>query len=147
MAQATGFKFDAATGNVQMNAGDTGSFWICCKRDSGEDWPSTARMLFTVTSPNNEIVMQRIYRPDDQWDQGDGVMLIEFHNDDTDEWAPGTYQMERRYDLTPIWDELPAPTSRCVNALLDGIPHMTEGDVVRTVFVGTLTIVGVLGKI
>ena len=146
MAQATGFKFDAATGNVLMNAGDTGSFWICCKRDSGEDWPSTARMLFTVTSPFNEIVMQRIYRPDDQWDQGDGVMLIEFHNDDTDEWAPGTYQMERRYDLTPIWEGTPS-SSRCVNALAEGTAKMIEGDVVRTVFVGTLTIVGVLGTI
>lgn len=146
MAQATGFKFDAATGNVSMNAGDTGSFWICCKRDGGEDWPSTARMLFTVTSPNNEIVMQRIYRPDDQWDQGDGVMLIEFHNDDTDDWTPGTYQVERRYDLTPIWEGTPS-SSRCVDALAEGTAKMIEGDVVRTVFIGTLTIEGVLGKI
>lgn len=146
MAQATGFQFDKATGNVSMNAGDTGSFWICCKRDSGEDWPDTARMLFTVTSPNNEIVMQRIYRPDDQWDQGDGVMLIEFHNDDTDEWAPGTYQMERRYNLTPIWEGTPS-SSRCVNALTEGTAKMIEGVPVRTVFVGTLTIVGVSGKI
>ena len=30
MAQATGFKFDAATGNVQMNAGETGRVWVCC---------------------------------------------------------------------------------------------------------------------
>lgn len=147
MAQATGFQFDKSTGNVHMNAGDTGSFWVCCKRDSGEDWPSTARMLFTVKNGNGQIVMQRIYRPDDQWDQGDGVMLIEFHNDDTDTWDAGDYTMERRYDIAPIWSELPAPTSRCVNALQDGIPHMVEGDVVRTVFVGTLKIDGVLGTI
>ena len=142
MAKATGFQFDRETGDISMNAGDTGSFWLHCARESGEDWPATARMLYTIRNGQGEIVMQRIYRMDDQWGQGDGIV-----NDDTDGWDLGTYNVERRYDLTPIWDGTPS-TARCVDQLGPG-EHavMIEGDVVRTVYNGTLTIDGVLGTI
>ena len=146
MARATGFQFDAETGNVRMNAGDTGSYKVHASRGNGEDWTSYSRMLFTVTSGTGEIVMQRIYRLDDQYGLGDGWVLIEFHNDDTDDWEPGTYDVERRYDLTPIWDGTPS-TARCVDALASGVAKMIEGDVVRTVFKGTMTIEGVSGRI
>lgn len=146
MAEATGFIFDKATGNIEMNAGDTGSFKVHCSRLSGETWPSTARMLWTVTSPTGEIVMQRIYRMDDQYDLGDGTVLIEFHNDDTDDWQPGTYQTERRYDIEPVWDGTPS-AARCVDALQPGTAQMIEGVPVRTVFKGTLTIENVQGRI
>ena len=147
MANATGFQFDPETGDIRMNAGDTGSFWVRCKRSSGADWPDTARMLFTIKNQQGETMMQRIYRPDDQWDPGDGIMLIEFHNDDTDDWAAGQYSMERRYNLAPVWTGTPS-TSRCVDQLGPGShAEMNEGIPVRTVFVGTLTIEGVLGKI
>lgn len=130
-----------------MNAGDTGSFKVKCTRSSGESWPDTARMLFTVVNGSGETVMQRIYRLDDQYDLGDGVVLIEFHNDDTDTWMPGTYSMERRYDVTPIWQGTPS-TARCVDQLGPGSHAvMVEGDTVRTVFVGTIQIDGVIGKI
>lgn len=146
MANAKGFLFIKETGNIEMNAGDTGSFKVHCNRLSGEDWPSTARMLWTVTSPTGEIVMQRIYRMDDQWGLGDGVVLFEFHNDDTDDWAPGIYQTERRYDIDPVWDGTPS-TARCVNALTPGTARMIEGVPVRTVFKGTLEIENVQGRI
>lgn len=145
MATAPGFIHNIETGNIDMNAGDTGSFWVCCKRKSGEDWPSTARMLYTI-SKGSEIMLQRIYRPDDQFGAGDGMMLIEFHNDDTDTWATGIYDVERRYDLTPVWEGTPS-TARCVNALQPGAAKMIEGVPVRTVFRGTLEIHNVLGKI
>lgn len=147
MAKATGFQFDKETGNVKMNAGDTGAFKVHCSRASGESWPETSRMLFTVRDGSGTIVMQRIYRMDDAWNLGDGVVQIEFHNDDTDTWEPGTYEMERRYDLSPIWQGTPSE-ARCVDQLGPG-DHavMVEGDVVRTVFRGTLTIDNVLGKI
>ena len=145
MANAPGFDHNNETGNIIMNAGDTGSFWVHCGRKSGEDWPSTARMLYTISN-GSEIVLQRIYRLDDQWGMGDGYVLIEFHNDDTDDWAPGDYQTERRYDLTPTWEGTP-DTARCVNALAAGAAKMIEGVPVRTVFQGTLHIDGVLGKI
>lgn len=147
MAKATGFQFNAETGDLRMNAGDTGSFKVHCARGSGEVWPETARMLFTVTNGSGEIVLQRIYRLDDQWGLGDGVVLIEWHNDDTDDWLAGQYQMERRYDVNPIWDGTPSG-ARCVDQLGPG-DHavMVEGATVRTVFVGTLTIDGVIGRI
>ena len=145
MAKATGFEIDLETGDIKMNAGDTGSFKVHCARKSGNDWTENSRMLFTITSPTGEIVLQRIYRLDDQYDLGDGVVLIEFHNDDTDEWDPGMYQMERRYCVTPIWDGT-APTGRCVDALTASA-KMVEGTPLRTVFQGTLTIESVQGRI
>jgi hypothetical protein len=146
MPKVNGFVFHADTGDFEMYAGDTGSGIFHISRSSGEDWTSDARALFTVTSPGNDIVMQRIYRLDDQYGLGDGVVLIEFHNDDTDDWAPGSYSMERRYDLTPIWDGTPS-TARCVDALAEGVAQMIEGDVVRTVFKGTITVNSVDGRI
>lgn len=146
MAQATGFQFDTETGDIRMNAGDTGSFTVHCSRKSGNSWDEYARMLFTIKSPQGEIVMQRIYRLDDQWDLGDGTVLIEFHNDDTDDWGPGNYSMERRYNASPIWEGTPS-TARCVDALQAGAAKMIEGVPVRTVFKGTLTIESVDGRI
>ena len=146
MAQATGFVHDNTTGDIKMNAGDTGSFKVKCTRSSGESWPSTARMLYTITNGQGDIVLQRIYRLDNQWGLGDGVVLIEFHNDDTDNWPAGAYNVERRYDITPVWNGTPS-TARCVNALAAGAAQMIEGVPVRTVFKGALTIEGVLGKI
>ena len=146
MAQATGFQFDTETGNIRMNQGDTGSFKVKCTRSSGNSWDEYARMLFTIRSPQGEIVMQRIYRLDDQYDLGDGTVLIEFHNDDTDDWEPGTYGMERRYNVSPVWEGTPS-TARCVDALQAGAAKMIEGVPVRTVFKGTLTIESVDGRI
>lgn len=146
MAKATGFKHNKATGNIEMNAGDTGSFTVHCSRLSGAEWPATARMLYTIRDQQGQIVLQRIYRLDDQWDLGDGVVLIEFHNDDTDDWQPGSYTTERRYNVNPIWDGTPSD-ARCVNALAEGAAHMIEGVPVRTVFQGSLRIDGVQGRI
>lgn len=145
MAQATGFVHDAE-GNIRMNAGDTGSFKVKCTRANGAEWPDTARMLYTVKSADGTIVLQRIYRLDDQWGLGDGTVLIEFHNDDTDDWTPGQYTTERRYTVAPIWDGTPS-SARCVDALAEGAAHMIEGVPVRTVFKGTLTIESVDGRI
>lgn len=146
MAKATGFQFDTATGDIRMNQGDTGSFKVKCTRSSGESWDEYARMLFTIRNPQGEIVMQRIYRLDDQYDLGDGTVLVEFHNDDTDTWSPGAYTMERRYNVSPIWEGTPS-TARCVDALQPGAAKMIEGVPVRTVFKGTLTIESVDGRI
>lgn len=146
MAKATGFQFDKTTGNIVMNAGDTGSFKVHCERESGESWTDDSRMLFTIRSASGDVVLQRIYRLDDQYDLGDGVVLIEFHNDDTDSWDAGEYSMERRYNVAPIWDGTPS-TARCVDALAQGAAQMIEGVPVRTVFKGTLTIEPVDGRI
>ena len=141
------FAVNLETMEITMHQGDTGSFKIGAARKSGTAWTEDDRALFTVRNQQGEIVMQRIYRLDDQWDLGDGVVLIEFHNADTDTWTPGTYTMERRYDVTPIWEGTPS-TARCVDQLGPGThATMVEGDTVRTVFNGTLIIDGVIGKI
>ena len=92
-------------------------------------------------------MLQRIYRLDDQYDLGNGKVLVEFHNDDTDTWDPGTYTTELRFDVSPIWDGSPIPTARCVDALAAGVPKMIEGSIVRTTIQSTLTISGILGEI
>ena len=102
-------------------------------------------MLFTIKDPNGEIVIQRIYRLDDQYDLGDGTVLIEFHNGDTDGFMPGDYRMERRYNIAPVWQGTPS-TARCVDALTSSA-KMVEGVPVRTVFKGTLRIEDVDGRI
>ena len=145
MGKVTGFHLDKKTGNITMYSGDTGSFWVHCSRGSGEDWPETARMLFTVRDGNGEIVIARLYRMDDQWDAGDGTVLIEFHNADTDQLPAGDYIMERRYNVAPIWDGTPG-TARCVDYLTSSA-RMVEGATIRTVFRGTLHIDDVQGRI
>ena len=147
MAKATGFQVDLETMDIRMNRGDTGSFKVQASRESGTAWTEDDRMLFTVRNSQSEIMIQRIYRLDDQYDLGDGVVLIEFHNDDTDTWDPGQYTTELRFDVAPIWDGGPVPTERCVDALMPGVPKMIEGPVVRTVIQASLMIDGVLGDI
>ena len=103
-------------------------------------------MLYTVKNASGVVVLQRIYRLDDAWGLGDGVVLIEFHNDDTDEWPAGTYNTERRYNVNPIWNGTPSE-ARCVDALEAGAAQMIDGVPVRTVFKGTLRIDAVDGRI
>ena len=144
MAEVRGFYFDPETWAITMNAGDTGSKWLRGQRESGTAWTEDDRCLFTVRS-GADILMQRIYRLDDQWGAGDGYFLMEFHNGDTDTWPAGTYNTEWRFDIDATWDGT-APTGRCVNGLTAGVA-MTDGGVVRTKVQSTLTIQGVLGDI
>jgi hypothetical protein len=139
------FNYNANATEITMHAGDTGAFKVHATRKSGADWTSDDRMLFTVMNGGGDIVMQRFYRLDDDEGLGNGVVEIQFHNNETDEWEPGTYNMERRYDVHPRWTGTP-PEGMCVDALTAGV-EMIDGDVVRTVVQGTITIQGVLGKI
>ena len=145
MGAVNGFVFDKDTGNVRMYAGDTGSYKLHVTRESGEAWTEDARLLYTVTGASG-IVIQRIYRLDDQYDLGDGWILIEFHNDDTDELDPGDYMIEGRANVDPVWDGTPS-SARCVDALAAGAAHMIEGVPVRTLFKCTLHIDSVDGRI
>lgn len=145
MGAVNGFVFDKNTGNVKMYAGDTGSYKLHVTRDSGESWTEDSRLLYTITGASG-IVLQRIYRLDDQYDLGDGWILVEFHNDDTDELDPGDYTIEGRANVDPVWDGTPS-SARCVDALASGAAHMIEGVPVRTLFKCTLTINSVDGRI
>ena len=138
------FRVNETGTEISLHAGDTGAFKVKAIRSSGTAWTSADRMLFTIRR-DGEIVMQRFYRLDDDEGLGNGVVEIQFHNNDTDQWEAGGYEMERRYDINPRWDGT-APEGMCVNALTAGV-RMIEGDVVRTVVQGTLTIQGIMGEI
>lgn len=138
------FKFNETGTEIVMHAGDTGALKIHATRESGAAWTADDRMLFTI-SDGNDVVIQRIYRLDDDEGLGNGVVEIQFHNNDTDRMKAGQYSMERRYDIHPYWDG-PVPEGMCVNALTAGV-RMIEGNVVRTVVQGTLTIQNVIGDI
>ena len=139
------FKYNETATEITMHAGDTGAFKVKANRQSGAAWTEDDRMLFTITNAGGEAVIKRFYRLDDDEGLGNGVVEIQFHNNDTDQLEPGQYSMERRYDVNPRWDGT-APTGMCVNALTAGV-RMVEGDVVRTVVQGTLTIMGIMGEI
>ena len=133
------------SGNVTMHRGDTGAFKVRATRQTGEAWTADDRLLFTIRNSAGDIVIQRIYRLDDDEGLGNGVVEIQFHNSDTDSLPNGTYQVERRYNVHPYWDGTP-PEGMCVDALTADA-RMIEGDCVRTVFQGNLTISDVYGDI
>ena len=144
-ANATGFQVDLATMDIKMNSGDTGSFFVGSERESGTAWTENDRALFTIKNQQGEVMLQRFYRLDDQWGVGDGVILIEFHNDDTDTWDPGQYSVELRFDVSPVWEGTP-PEGRCENALATDA-RIVEGSIVRTAIHSTLQIDDILGRI
>ena len=146
MAETPGFVVDYTTLDINMNKGDTGSYWIHAARENGEDWPDTARLLFTIRDSKGEIVLQRLYRLDDQWGEGDGYVLIEFHNSDTDEWATGSYDIEYRFNVVPIWQGTPS-TARCVDALRSDAVMVEGNGTVRTKYHAKLKIDDVFGRI
>ena len=139
------FVHDSENGNITMHRGDTGAFIVTAEKTSGSAWTDRDRMLWTVKDASGAIVMQRIYRLDTAL--GNGKAEIQFHNSDTDTWEPGIYSTERRYDISPRWKGgAPSSEADCIDALATG-DEMIEGDVVRTVFQGQLTIAAILGEI
>ena len=141
------FEVNPETAAITMHSGDTGSFTLHAERASGESWTEDDRMQMTVTSPAGIIVMKRYYRLDDQYDLGDGTVLIEFHNDDTDSWENGAYETERRYVIDPVWEGT-APTERCADALRTSA-RIVEGSVVRVPATGhaTMNIDDIYGEV
>lgn len=142
------FTVDYATGAVTMHQGDTGSYKVTATRKSGIPWTERDRMLLTIWS-GAEPLIQRLYRLDDAFGLGNGVVLIEFHNSDTDKIPTGNYVMERRYIVDPIWDVEEGgmiPTGRCENALTASA-KIVEGPVVRTKIQTTFALQTIYGEV
>ena len=139
------FTVDKTKGTITMHRGDTGAYKVRASRKSGTAFTANDRMLFTVKA-GDEIKIQRFYRLDT--DLGNGVTVIQFHNNDTDTWADGTYSMERRYIVEPRWEGGEAPDGDVVNALTAGV-RICEGDIVRTPLIGqgSITIQHVIGEV
>lgn len=122
------FERDRDTRTITMHQGDTGSYRIRLVRTSGESFGADDRMLYTVAGPDG-VVMQRVYRLDRE--NLNGVVDVEFHNDDTQDWSAGTYNVEIRALVNAHWNIAQAPTEYMVDLLrMDGA--MVDGDVVRT---------------
>lgn len=115
-----------------MHCGDTGSYRVAAARSSGEPFGADDRALYTVTGQDGKNVIEREYRLDDET-MGNGVIRIEFHNDDTDDLPAGQYQTEIRYVITPYRE--------------DG--KIIDGDIVRTPIAlkSTLTLLGVIREV
>ena len=98
------FSVDAAKGEIEMNVGDTGAFLCAGERDDGVDFTEDDRAVFTIKDATGEIRIERIYHLDDDDGLGNGVFLVEFHNDDTDHLDPGQYSWEVRFVVNPYYD-------------------------------------------
>lgn len=139
------FERDPETGNITMHRGDTGAFKVRATRKSGNPWTAADRMIYTVRDGEGTIVLQRFYRLDTEL--GNGVVEIQFHNNDTDKWKNGSYDTERRYIVNPRWEGTP-PEGDCVNALTADA-RIVEGDVVRVPKngQGTMTLSDIYGEV
>lgn len=111
------FHVDHETGEIKMHSGDTGAFIQPLTRGSGAEFGADDIAVFTVISDQGEILIERIFHLDDDEGLGNGKILIEFHNADTDGWDFGTYFWEVRVLIHPYYDS-------------EG--HPVDGDVVRT---------------
>lgn len=143
------FEYDKTTGAVTMHQGDTGSFYVHCQRKSGTPWTENDRMILTI-GPRDDPVIQRYYRLD-RADTGNGRILIEFKNADTDQVPTGSYPLERRYVINPTWDldeGASIPTEDCANALTSGA-RIIDGHIVRVPEHGqsSLTLTDIYGEV
>lgn len=109
------FRVNYETGEIVMNVGDTGSFEVKGERDDLTPWTDDDRAVFTVRNAAGENVITRVYGLNDE-ELGNGVILIEFHNGDTDDLDPGSYSWELRFVVNPYYDG----------------ETIVDGDIVRT---------------
>lgn len=97
------FSLTPETGLIELNVGDTGSVEVEGHRDDGEAWTEDDRAVFTVKG-GDTIVIERTYALDSDT-LGNGVILIEFHSNDTKDLKPGSYTWEIRWFANPYYDE------------------------------------------
>ncbi len=136
------FNCDLETMEITMHRGETGAFKVAATRESGTQWTSADRALFTVDK-DGEVVLQRFYRLDT--DLGNGIVQIEFHNGDTDTLENGQYNTELRYIINPYWDGT-APENDVTDALAVD-DKIIDGDIVRTAIQSTLKIDDIYGEV
>lgn len=98
------FNVDENTGKVEMNAGDTGSWFIDAERDDGVPFTSADRAVFTVKDSAKLTVLEREYGLADEG-LGNGTVLIQLDNNDTDDWPAGVYTYEMRYIVNPYRED------------------------------------------
>lgn len=143
------FVINPDTMEIRMHRGDTGAFTVTASRESGAEWTDADRMIFTVTDGTGAVKMERYYRLDNgrtSVELDPGVVLVEFHNDDTDDWSNGTYQTELRFVIDAVWDG-EAPEDDMISALNPDTAHIIEGSGVRTALQSTMILNNVLAEV
>ena len=98
------FIVDENTGAVEMNVGDTGSWFIDGARDDDVPFTADDRAVFTVKNAAGEIVIDREYGLADE-NLGNGTIFVQLDNNDTDKLAPGTYTYEVRFVVNPYRED------------------------------------------
>ena len=96
------FQVNEQTGAVEMNVGDTGAWFVDAERDDDVPFTEDDRAVFTIQDQNGETVLERVYGLADDG-LGNGTILIQLDNDDTDGWEPGSYSYEIRYVVNPYY--------------------------------------------
>jgi hypothetical protein len=142
------FDINYDTMAIEMHRGDTGAFKVRATKTSGDSWSEDDRMIFTVSGADGTIKIKRIYRLDTDRTEtalGDGVVQIEFHNDDTDTWPNGLYTTELRFIGDAVWTGTEL-MSDCIDDLL-ATSHIIEGVPVRTAIQSTLNIKNIIGEV
>lgn len=130
------FNVNYTTGDVNLHQGDTGSYLVQVIRSSGTAWGSDDRLIYSVASvATGELVMCRAYRLD--LENNNGIINVEYHNADTQDWPAGGYSGEMRAIVNAYWIIEDPPTADVVDLL----PYMkalgtdrviVDGDTVRT---------------
>ena len=133
---------------IELHRGDTGSYVVEATKESGDAWTAYDRMIFTVKSSTQEIVLQRYYRLDEgrtSVSLDPGFVLIEFHNEDTDDWSVGTYNTELRFIGNAIWEGEPVSDDLVDKLQIEA--RIVDGVPVRTEVQSSLTVDGVHGEV
>lgn len=94
------FRVDETTGQVTMNVGDTGAWFIAGARDDDVPFTADDRAVFTVKDGAGTIKLVREYGLADA-NLGNGVIHVQLDNNDTDEWPAGSYTYEVRFVVNP----------------------------------------------
>ena len=142
------FEMDYRTMKLRLHRGDTCAFPIGAYKTSGDAWGEHDRMIFTVTNSEKKVMLKRYYRLDSgrtSVDLPDGVVLIELHNGDTDQWPVTTYNTEIRFVMNAVWSGTEVTDDMVdVNTIeariSDGVPVSTE-------IQSTLELKDVLGEV
>lgn len=126
------FQFDPENSSISMHRGDTGAYYVQCRRSSGKPFGEGDVALYTVKS-GSEVKIQREYALDDDEGAGNGRFLVAFRNSDTDTWPAGSYSTEIRVVINPIRLDV----------------DVVDGDIVRTIVrsKSTLTILDILREV
>ena len=115
------FNVNLSTMAIDMHKGDTGSFWVQLELDNGEPFEAGDVALFEVWQ-GQTMKMHREYElqpaEPDETTPGDGLFMIAFENEDTDQWQEQTYDTEIKVVLNPTRQDGSVITGDTVRTLV-----------------------------